>query len=85
MECKLYQRCLRLGGGCLYFDFNLYSLRLRQRGEDKLRWDPSKRVMFDVTSFYDVLVPHDTTPSLGRIIGGIRPLSEQCSLLGQPT
>jgi hypothetical protein len=43
--------------------FNLlYSLRLRQRGKDKLRSVPSKRGMFDVRSLYNVLVPHESTP-----------------------
>lgn len=40
----------------------LYSLSLRQGGEDKLRWGPSKRGMFDVRSFHNVLVPHESTP-----------------------
>lgn len=43
--------------------FNLlYSLRLRQRGKDKLRSVPSKRGMFGVRSLYNVLVPHESAP-----------------------
>jgi len=37
----------------------LYSFRLRQGGEDDLCWAPSKRRLFDVKSYYNVLVPHD--------------------------
>jgi hypothetical protein len=33
----------------------LYSVRLRREGIDKLRWVPSKRGMFSVKSFYNVL------------------------------
>jgi hypothetical protein len=42
--------------------FNLlYSLGLRRGGEDKLCKAPPKRGLFDVRSFYNVLVPHDGT------------------------
>jgi hypothetical protein len=42
--------------------FNLlYSIRFRWGGEDKFRWAPSKRGMFNVRSLYNVLVPHDST------------------------
>ena len=44
------------------FLFNLlYSFRLRQGGEDKLCWVPSKRGLFDVKSYYNALVPYDYT------------------------
>jgi hypothetical protein len=43
-----------------FFDL-LYCYRLRQGGEDELRWVPSMRGMFDVRSFYNVLVPYDNT------------------------
>jgi hypothetical protein len=33
----------------------LYLVRMRQEGEDRLWWAPSKRVLFDVKSFYSVL------------------------------
>lgn len=39
----------------------LYSFKLRQGGEEKLRWDLSKRGIFDVKSFYNVLASHDNT------------------------
>jgi len=39
-----------------FFNF-LYSLRLRQEGEDKLRSAPSNRRMFTARSLYNVLVP----------------------------
>jgi hypothetical protein len=52
---------------CFVF-FNLYSFKLRQGGEDKFRWDPLKRGKLDVRSFYDVLVPHDNTHFLWKII-----------------
>ena len=43
--------------------FNLlYSLRLRPGGEGKLCWVPSKKWLFDVRSFYNFIVPHDSTP-----------------------
>lgn len=42
--------------------FNLlYSSKAIQGGEDKLCWIPSKRRLFDVRSFYNVLVPYDGT------------------------
>jgi hypothetical protein len=39
----------------------LYSIRLKQDGVDKLCWNPSKKGLFDVRSFYNVLIPHDNT------------------------
>jgi hypothetical protein len=36
-------------------------------------WIPSKRVLFDVRSYYKVLIPHDITHfSLGGLFGVIR-------------
>jgi hypothetical protein len=53
--------------------FNLlYSFRPRQGGEDKLCWAPFKSGLFDVESFYNVLVAHNSYPSLGGVFGGIR-------------
>jgi hypothetical protein len=40
----------------------LFSFILRWGGGDKLCWPPSKRGLFDVRSFYNVLVVHDSTP-----------------------
>jgi hypothetical protein len=37
----------------------LYSVRVRQEGKDKLWWVPSKRGLFNVRSFYSVLVSND--------------------------
>jgi len=39
----------------------LYSIRVRQDDDDRLRWVPSKLGLFDVKSYYKVLVPHDIT------------------------
>jgi hypothetical protein len=51
-----------LGGGFFTSFFNLlYSLILRQGEESKLCWIPSKKGLFDVRSYYSVLVPHDST------------------------
>lgn len=48
--------------------FNLfYSFRLGWGGKVKLCWDPYKRSLFDVISFYIVLVPHDGSPFLGSV------------------
>jgi hypothetical protein len=41
--------------------FNLlYSLRLRLGGKNKLHWVLFKRWMFDVRSYFKVLVPHES-------------------------
>jgi hypothetical protein len=48
-----------LGGESLYLVLQFVILRLG--GEDKLCWVPSKRGLFEVKSFYNVLVPHDST------------------------
>jgi hypothetical protein len=54
--------------------FNLlHSFRMRQEGEDKLRWVPSKRRKFDVRLFYNILIAHDSTPFPWKSIGGLRP------------
>jgi hypothetical protein len=43
--------------------FNLlYSLRVRQEGEDKICWVLSKRQLFDIRSFYSVLVRKNGSP-----------------------
>jgi hypothetical protein len=51
-----------------FFSFfeKLYSVNLKQDGVDKLCWIPSKRGLFDVRSFYNVLIPHDNTAFLWR-------------------
>jgi hypothetical protein len=43
----------------LFFNL-LYPLRLGWVGEDKLCWTPSKIGLFDVKSYYNVLVPHNS-------------------------
>jgi hypothetical protein len=49
--------------------FNLlYSFKLRWGGEDKLCWVPSKRGLFDVRSYYNVLVPMIVLISLGEYL-----------------
>jgi hypothetical protein len=41
--------------------FNLlYSIKLRQSGEDKFCWAPFKRRLFDVSSFYNGLTTHES-------------------------
>jgi hypothetical protein len=53
--------------------FNLsYSFRLRWGGEDKLCWVPSKRGLFNVRSYNNVLVPHEHSFPLERLFGRIR-------------
>jgi hypothetical protein len=47
-------------------------LSVRADGEDKLYWVPSKGGLFDVRSYYCVLILHDSTPFSLRGIGGIR-------------
>jgi hypothetical protein len=46
----------------LRFSNLFYSFRLKRRDEDKLYWDPSKKGLSDVRSFYSVLIPHASTP-----------------------
>jgi hypothetical protein len=42
--------------------FNLlHSFRLRRGDEDKFYWVPSNRGLFNVRSYYNVLIPHDIT------------------------
>jgi hypothetical protein len=65
--------------------FNLlYSFRLRQGGEDKLCWVPSKRGLFDIKSYYNVLVPYDYNHLPWRSIWWnkvpLRAVSFACSL-----
>jgi hypothetical protein len=55
----------------LFFNL-LYLSKAGQGGEDKLCWVFSKRELFDVRSFYNVLVPHDGNHSLGGVSGRIR-------------
>ena len=53
--------------------FNLvYSFRLRWSSEDMLSWIPFKRWLFDVRSYYNVLVLHDNTPTFGGVFGEIK-------------
>ena len=54
----------------LYISFFnlLYSFRFGQGGEDKLCWVHSKRTLFDVKSYYNVLVPRDSIPFPQRSI-----------------
>jgi hypothetical protein len=48
---------------CFSSFFNLlYSIRLRLGVEDKLCWTPSKIGLFEVRSFYNVLIPHNSAP-----------------------
>jgi hypothetical protein len=50
-----------------FFNF-LYFFGLRRGGQDKLCWVPSKKGLFDVKSYYNVLVPYDNTHFLCRSI-----------------
>ena len=53
--------------------FNLlYSLRVRQEGEDKICWVLSKRQLFDIRSFYNVLVCNGGIPFLWKSIWQIK-------------
>jgi hypothetical protein len=65
--------------------FNLwYSSRVSQGGKDKLCWVLSKRGLFDVRLFYNVIVPHDETP-FGRVFGIIKfSWSDDVYLVGCP-
>jgi hypothetical protein len=44
-----------------FFDL-LYSIKLRQGGEDKICWIPSKKQKFEVRSFYHSLSIHVVSP-----------------------
>lgn len=60
-----------LGHHLLYFSrisFPCYSISLRQRGEDKLLWAPSKEGKFNVCSFYNVFISHVSNPFLWKSI-----------------
>jgi hypothetical protein len=46
----------------------LYSFIMRWGSEDKLCWTPSKRGLFDVRPFYNVLSPIDSTHFLWKSI-----------------
>jgi hypothetical protein len=46
----------------------LYSIKLEHDGADKLCWNPSKKRLFDVKSFYSVLIPHVSNPFPWRCI-----------------
>jgi hypothetical protein len=49
--------------------FNLlYSVKLRRGEEDKFCWVLIKRVLLDVRSYYNILVPHDSIPFLWKSI-----------------
>jgi len=37
----------------------LYSIIVRQGGEGRFCWIPFRRGLFDIRSYYNVLVPHD--------------------------
>jgi len=58
-----------------FFDL-LYSIRLRQDGEDKICWIPSKRGTFVVRSFYSVLYFLASSLFLWKSIGELRLLRE---------
>jgi hypothetical protein len=45
----------------LFFD-QLYFINLKHDGIEKFCWNPSKRGLFDVRLFYNVLIRHDSTP-----------------------
>jgi hypothetical protein len=40
------------------FFHQLYSIILKLDGVDKLCWNPSKKKLFDLRSFYNVFMPH---------------------------
>jgi hypothetical protein len=50
----------------------LYSQRVRQGGEDKICWIPSKRKSFEVKSYYQVLSTPVSSLFLGRVFGKLR-------------
>jgi hypothetical protein len=46
-----------------FFKFVVFlQTKTRRGGRDKLCWAPSKKGMFNVKSFYNVLIPHDNDP-----------------------
>lgn len=49
-------------------NFPCYPISLRQGGEDKLLWAPSKEGKFNVCSFYNVLISHVSNPFLWKSI-----------------
>jgi hypothetical protein len=51
----------------LFFD-QLYSIKLKQDGVEQVYGIPSKRGRFEVRTFYNVLIPHDSTPFPWRYI-----------------
>jgi hypothetical protein len=60
LVCEICSFCF-LGGGSLYLILQFVILpQLRWGGEDKLCWTHSKRELFDVKSYYNVLVPHNS-------------------------
>ena len=61
----------------------LYSIRVRQGGEDRLYWISSRRELFDVRPYYNVLVPHDNTPFPLRNIWRNKAPLRVVSLLGR--
>jgi hypothetical protein len=66
----------------LFFNL-LHSFRLRQDDEEKLCWIHSKRGLFDVKSYYNVLVPHDSTLFPWRSIWPNKVLLRVAILLGR--
>jgi hypothetical protein len=49
-----------LGGGCICLVFwDVVFSQMRWKGEDKLRWVPSKRGSFGIKSYYCVMGCHD--------------------------
>jgi hypothetical protein len=50
----------------------LYSLKVRQGGEDRICWIPSKRRKFEVRSYYHVLSILTSSLFLERVFGELR-------------
>jgi hypothetical protein len=48
-----------------------HSGSLRRESEDKLSWSPFKRGLFDVRSFYNVLISRESNPFLRGVFGGV--------------
>jgi hypothetical protein len=44
------------------FFIQLYSIKLEQDGANNICWNPSKKGLLDVKSFYNVLIPPNSKP-----------------------